>query len=238
MRDALSITMLAFATIANRTGDPAKMEEILRPVVATAKEAFERDQTNASALRDYCGKLGLLSEFLAQTQRTDDGIAGLEESAKLADRLLTFAPDHTEFIRTAAVAHYRLCQWRRELGLPEADTPGIKALKLRRAKFAMDAKNDRFRIEKMLSEAQAGDVAAAKEIADAYWANPKLDNELLIELARSYAQMSLRSDLETERTALRNRAIEALKRARDQGYLDRVFIQNELDLKAVRSIEW
>jgi hypothetical protein len=102
----------------------------------------------------------------------------------------------------------------------------------------MDAKNDRFRIEKMLSEAQAGDVAVAKEIADAYWANPKLDNELLIELARSYAQMSLRSDLETERTALRNRAIEALKRARDQGYLDRVFIQNELDLKAVRSIEW
>lgn len=238
MRDALSITMLAYATIANRTGEPEKMEEILRPVVATAKEAFERDQTNASILRDYCGKLGLLSEFLAQTQRTDDGLAGLEEAVKLADRLLTFAPDHTEFIRTAAVAHYRLCQWRRELGLPEADSPGIKALTLRRAKFDRDPRNDRFRIEKMLSEAQSGDVAAAKEIAESYWSAEKLDNELLIELARSYAQMSSRAESDADKTAYRERAIESLKRASAQGYRDKSFVKNELDLKLLRDVEW
>jgi serine/threonine-protein kinase len=238
MRDALSITMLAYATIANRTGEPEKMEEILRPVVATAKEAFERDQTNASILRDYCGKLGLLSEFLAQTQRTDDGLAGLEEAVKLADRLLTFAPDHTEFIRTAAVAHYRLCQWRRELGLPEADSPGIKALTLRRAKFDRDPRNDRFRIEKMLSEAQSGDVAAAKEIADSYWPAEKLDNELLIELARSYAQMSSRAESDADKTAYRERAIESLKRASAQGYRDKTFVKNELDLKLLRDVQW
>jgi serine/threonine-protein kinase len=238
MRDALSITMLAYATIANRTGEPEKMEEILRPVVATAKEAFERDQTNASILRDYCGKLGLLSEFLAQTQRTDDGMVGLEEAVKLADRLLTFAPDHTEFIRTAAVAHYRLCQWRRELGLPEADSPGIKALTLRRAKFDRDPRNDRFRIEKMLSEAQSGDVAAAKEIADSYWPAEKLDNELLIELARSYAQMSSRAESDADKTAYRERAIESLKRASAQGYRDKTFVKNELDLKLLRDVQW
>lgn len=238
MKDALSITMLAYATIANRTGEPQKMEEILRPVVANAKEAFERDQTNASALRDYCGKLGLLSEFLAQTGRTEEALLGLEDAVKLADRLLTFAPDHTEFIRTAAVAHYRLCQWRRELGLPEADAPGIKALTLRRAKFSMDPQNDRFRIEKMLSEAQAGDLAAAKEIADNYALAAKVDNELLIELARSYAQMSLRAEMEADKTAYRERAIEALKRASTQGYRDREFVKNELDMKLLRELEW
>jgi hypothetical protein len=90
----------------------------------------------------------------------------------------------------------------------------------------------------MLSEAQSGDVAAAKEIADSYWPAEKLDNELLIELARSYAQMSSRAESDADKTAYRERAIESLKRASAQGYRDKTFVKNELDLKLLRDVQW
>jgi hypothetical protein len=56
----------------------------------------------------------------------------------------------------------------------------------------------------------------------------------LIELARSYAQMSSRAESDADKTAYRERAIDALKRARAQGYRDHAFVKTELDLKLLR----
>jgi len=234
VKDAFTTTTLTYSAIAFKTKHPEEAEEILRQVTETAKQSLEKDQNNASYLRDYCGKLGLLSEFLGQTGRTDEAIKGLEEAAVLGTRLLSLAPEHYEFQRTDALAQYRLCQWRRELNLADADVAGQRALTLRLDRYKLEPLNDRYRVELMLSESQIGDVANAEKIATEYLEKTGLDNEMLIEVARGLAQASARTEDVTKRDALVAKALSAIQLAVEHDYRDGVHLTTELDFKPLR----
>jgi serine/threonine protein kinase/tetratricopeptide (TPR) repeat protein len=234
VKDAYTTTTLTYSAIAFKTKHQEEAEEILRQVTETAKQALEKDQNNASFLRDYCGKLGLLSEFLGQTGRTDEAIKGLEEAAVLGNRLLSLAPDHSEFQRTDALAQYRLCQWRRELNLADADVAGQRALTLRLDRYKLEPLNDRYRVELMLSEAQIGEVANVEKIATEYLEKTGLDNEMLIEVARALAQASARTEDVTKRDSLVTKALSAIQLAVEHDYRDGVHLTTELDFKPLR----
>jgi serine/threonine-protein kinase len=235
-KEFLTVIILTYSAIAFRTQHPEESEAILRQVTEDAKLALEKDQSNASYLRDYCGKLGMLSEFLGQRGRTDEAIKGLEEATVLGDRLLSLAPDHADFQRTDALAHYRLCQWRRELNAADADSPGQKALALRLDRYKLEPLNDRYRVELMLSEAQIGDVANAEKIATEYLEKSGLDNEMLIEVARALGQASVRTEDISKRDAFVAKAISAIQLAVEHDYRDGVHLTTELDFKPFRDI--
>ena len=228
-----AISEFANSFVVYRQGQPEVAEPVIRRLTEEARKAQEGDVTNAQSLRDYCGKLGILAEFLAQTDRIDEAMPLFNEAAMLGDKLLTFAPDNSEFQRTTALAYYRKCQWEREQKRPEAETAGRRALALRTSRVKYDPLNDRFRIELMLSEAQCGKPVEALRVADEFAEKLVVDNELLIEIARTYAQISERSP-ESERLTLMNKATEAIRRAAKQQHQDSVSLTKEIDLKPLR----
>lgn len=150
------------------------------------------------------------------------------------DRLLSFAPDHTEFLRTSAMAHYRLAQWNHELGNADWEKSAQRALEIRRAKQVMDKNNDRFKIELMLSEAQIGDVAKADVLAGELPKLPNVDNELLVEIARSYAMIASRDSDASEKHSHLEKAKALINRAIQQNYRDRLYLIEEVDLRPMR----
>jgi len=234
LQDQLDLIELAETMVTAQLGDNETAEQGLRKAVAAAKLAKEADITNASILRDYCGKLGLLAEFLARNGKTEEALGMFQDAAKEGDRLLTFAPDHTEFLRTCAMAHYRLAQWNHELGNADWDKSAQRALSIRRKKQALDENNDRFKIELMLSEAQIGDAAKAGLLASELLELPYVDNELLVEIARSYAMIASRDSNADEKQAHLEKARSLLKRAIDQNYRDRLYLTKEIDLRPMR----
>jgi serine/threonine protein kinase len=234
LQDQLDLIELAQTMVKSQLGDDDVAEPVLRKTVAAAKLAKEADITNASILRDYCGKLGLLAEFLARNGKTEEALGMFQDAAKEGDRLLSFAPDHTEFLRTSAMAHYRLAQWNHELGNADWEKSAQRALEIRRAKHAMDKNNDRFKIELMLSEAQTGDAAKADVLAGELLELPNVDNELLVEIARSYAMIASRDSDASEKHSHLEKAKALINRAIQQNYRDRLYLIEEVDLRPMR----
>ena len=230
---AYSTAELAYSWILYRSGQAEAAEPIMRRAAEESKAIYERDITNASALRDVTGKLGSLAEFLAQTGRTDEAIPLLEEAAQLGTRMLSMAPNNSELQRTFALAQYRLCQWRSALKLPEAESPGQLALEVRRKRVKLDAKNDRYRIELMCSEAQIGDVEQAQQLIDSFFKQDRVDNELLVEIARACSLLSTRVEPSQAESKLAQ-ANKAIETAIKQGYEDLVSLEKEIDLAALR----
>ncbi len=143
-RRAATTAELAYSHVLYRTGNIVAAEPIMRRAVTEAESIYERDIFNAVALREYVGRLGLLGEMLAQTGRTEEAMQLLTEAAELGTKLLSLAPTNSELQRAYALSQYRLCQWRRELKLADADKPGENALQIRRQRVQLEPKNDRF----------------------------------------------------------------------------------------------
>ncbi len=220
LRRANSTAELGYSNVLYHLGLVDAAEPLMRNCVKQSKAAYEGDIFNATALRDYTGKLGLLGEFLAQTGRTNEGLPMLEEAAQLASKLLSFAPKNSELQRTFALAKYRLCQWRTALDLPDATAPGLEALEMRRQRVRTDPKNDRYRIELIWSEAQVGEIDKATELIDAFLKSEKVDNELLLELAQSLSLVSARVDDTQRRSAISTKPL---------------LLSSEQDLKAAKN---
>jgi serine/threonine protein kinase/tetratricopeptide (TPR) repeat protein len=229
----LSASIFANSFVDYRLGNTEAAEQIIRQLADKAKKAHESDVNNAQVLRDYCGKLGILAELLAQTGRTEEANTLFTEASKLGEKLLTLAPDNGEFQRTLALACYRQCQWKRAANSPEPDTEGQRALAIRRNRVKNDPLNDRFKIELMLSEAQCGTSAEALRLADEFASKSMVDNELLIEIARAYALLDERS-LESEDKTLLLKSTDAVRRAISAGYKDVVSLTKEVDLKGLQ----
>ncbi len=233
---AYSTSQLASATLLYHLGEPSKSESVFRRLHDESKVASERDVTNASLLHKYCGMIGVLGEFLAQQEQLDEALGLMRQGVESSNKLLTFAPGNSEFQRTNALAHYRFCQWGRQVGDPGAEAAGLHALNLRRNRVRLDPKNDRYRVELMLSEAQVGDPAEAQRIADEYQSRDDVDNELLIEIACAKAQVASRSANIAERPQQFELAIAPIQKAVEQEYGDYVYLQSEIDLRPLNDL--
>lgn len=232
----LAVSQFANSFVDYRLGKPEEAERVIRLLTGKAKQAQEADINNAQNLRDYCGKLGILAEFLAQTDRIEEANGLLAEACNLGEKLLTFAPDNGEFQRTLALAYYRRCQWKRAAKLEEADKEGLRALAIRRNRVKNDPLNARYKIELMLSESQCGTASEGLRLADEFVSPPVVDNELLIEIARAYTLLEERS-LESDDKSLFAKATDAIRRAIAANYKDIVSITKEVDLRAIQNFK-
>ncbi|MFM8570496.1 MAG: serine/threonine protein kinase [Pirellula sp.] len=213
-----------------RSGQIEQAEPKLRSGVEQLKTAYEKDVNNSALLRQYVLQLGLFSELLCQSGQPDQGIEGLEKANELGKKLLSFAPDNSDFIRAATLSAFRLTQWRKERKISDADAPGIDALAQRRKKSEKDQSNDVARMDWMMSEAQVGDATKAVELAQGFLNHPKVDNELLVLIARTYCLLASRSDKPEDTQGYLNKAVESIQRAISQGFEDVGLLKTEIDL--------
>jgi hypothetical protein len=90
--------------------------------------------------------------------------------------------------------------------------------------------NAKWKLLLMLAHARTGRVAEAKVLIDAIAKDAKSDPESLVDAARASAQCALRAKDQEERDTARNQALALLQLARNRGYQDHFFLQNEPDL--------
>jgi tetratricopeptide (TPR) repeat protein len=219
-----------------RAGRTSDAEPLLRSTYESSLAQFNADPHNPRLRHDYVGQAGLWAEFLGFTGRGPEALAVLEESAKQLDDLFADDPAGVSFRRTVSVALYRLSQWREELKLGDARTPLQQCLEIRQSLAEAEPNNDRRQLDLMLVLARHGDVEKAIAIADKYLALPNRDNEMLVEIARAFAQMSKVTSKESTREESLTKAVSTLKTATLSGFKDHVLLQGELDLKPLRDL--
>jgi hypothetical protein len=232
LQEGQSTSQLAASNIRVHQGDFAAAESNLRASADKAKEASDRYQFNGLLLRDYIGKLGLLGEYLAITGKSDEGIQNLELAATLSDRLLSFAPKNSDFLRVAGLAYFRLAQWRSRMGSGDIAAAQKRCLELRRARFTADPRNVRAKVELMLIESLAGDAESGRKFA----AYAVIDNELLLELARSYSQLADRQIDPEAKKSLQELALASIEKAMQQEYADPFYLKHELGLTGLHPL--
>jgi serine/threonine-protein kinase len=236
LQEGQSTSQLAASNIRVHQGDFAAAESNLRASADKAKEASDRYQFNGLLLRDYIGKLGLLGEYLAITGKSDEGIQNLELAATLSDRLLSFAPKNSDFLRVAGLAYFRLAQWRSRMGSGDIAAAQKRCLELRRARFTADPRNVRAKVELMLIESLAGDAESGRKLADEFAAYAVIDNELLLELARSYSQLADRQIDPEAKKSLQELALASIEKAMQQEYADPFYLKHELGLTGLHPL--
>jgi tetratricopeptide (TPR) repeat protein len=111
------------------------------------------------------------------------------------------------------------------------------ASKLGQQLVDQDPQNDKRRMELMIDLAHVGQIEKATTIAGQLGAEPNLDNELRVQIARCYAQCA-RSAPDSQ-AALKQgfllKAMESLHEAVANGFRDRVNLQTEPDLDPLHS---
>jgi hypothetical protein len=229
------LSALALATIDFHSSHPENAERIYRDSLQRSQQAYERDVDNPMKLRLFASREGMYAEFLLQTGRTEEGMTHLDHASEMTKKLLAVAPANSDFIREDSLAKYRLCQWRRELHLPDADVSARRALELRQLRTKIDPTSDRAKIELLLSESQIGDIDTARVHLDELLNASKIDNEQLIELARAACNLAIRTEDVSQKTTWLDQAQAALQRAIDQGFQDAVMLRNEVDLRPLQA---
>jgi len=232
-REVTNASELLLTTNQFRSGLVEQSEPKIRSALDQLKNAYEKDINNSNLLRQYCGQLGLYSELICQNGRTREGIEGLEQADILGEKLLSFAPDNSDFIRTASLAGFRLTQWRRELKLADADAPGNRALLSRRKKAQIDPDNDVARMDWMMSEAQISQADKARELAEEFLKQPKIDNELLVLITRTYCMIAARETDATASETNLEKAVETMHKAIAQGFEDAGMLNTEIDFRVL-----
>jgi predicted metal-dependent hydrolase len=81
----------------------------------------------------------------------------------------------------------------------------------------------------MMSEAQVGDATKAIELAQRFLSQTKVDNELLVLIARTYCLIASRSEKHDEAQGYLDKAVESMQRAISQGFEDVGLLKTEID---------
>ena len=235
-KSAINTNTVASSAVLFRTGQPEKAIKILQQVVAVTRKVHLDDPTIPSNAVQYIGFLGLLSEFEAQNGDPQNVLIQFEEACRLADQVYERDAQNAEKRRTAAVAHYRLGQWRNALGIAGEETSFARCFALRTEAAQLDATNDRKQLDLMLASAAIGDSSKCLPIAEKYLMYPFLDNEMRIDIARAYSQLS-KSSPGAEQVARRSKAVDIVQAAVAAGFEDHVFLTHEIDLRPLMKSE-
>jgi tetratricopeptide (TPR) repeat protein len=116
-----------------------------------------------------------------------------------------------------------------------ADHWNVECLELREALVADDPDSERRAIELLLVRARICDRADVATAVAALERKPNLDREVLVELAQCYSQMAAGlTEGDRLRAEYLDRARGLIRRALEKGYTDRVVLETDPDLDAVR----
>ena len=178
--------------------------------------------------------VGNLGDLYVHRQEYTEAKSEYNRALTLTEEMAKADPDRVINDRYLGLHNYRLGCLEDTLGnANEAAEYFKKSLAYHRKVFVIDNSNERRHAELMLTLARTANAKEAIEIADAFAARPNLDSEMLVDVARCYAQCSRHVGEREKELVLKAR--EMLDRARAQGFSDEFWLQNELDLKPLFS---
>lgn len=151
-------------------------------------------------------------------------------------RELTAADQTTaDYQRDLALIEYRLgCLDTLEGKQDEAKLRFARSLEIRRKLLAIEPTNEKRQDELMLALARNGLIEEATKIAEVFLAKKDLDNEIRIDIARTFCQCAAATSDAGLAEKFLLRAREAIAQAKANGYQDEVLLENETDLAPLK----
>jgi hypothetical protein len=144
--------------------------------------------------------------------------------------MLAANPESAEFQRAAATSYYRYAQWFSELNSERAKQLGEKSLAIRQKLAAAEPTDDRRKLDLLLPMGRFGDVAQAETVADTYMKGDAKDSEMMLQIAESLAQASIRTTTDEDAVRLKTKALDAIDAMRSLGHTDTVTLEKDIDL--------
>jgi tetratricopeptide (TPR) repeat protein/tRNA A-37 threonylcarbamoyl transferase component Bud32 len=236
----LSYSLMALGETAFRLGDRTQAEGGYRQVLDLREAMAKRFPKNAKVRRELADVNYMLGELKARTGDPAAALRYLTVSRDLREALVEAEPREVYYQRDLSQTLYRLGVLADRTGKPDdARAAFDTCLAIRRKLMDTSERSDKREMELMLALARAGKPDEAVAIADRLAAGPRVDNEMRLDLARTYTQ-SVRAlpPAQGERaSALQARAVQMLQAAVGEGYRDAVYLETEADLDPLRQRE-
>lgn len=225
-----SRSALAVGSALFRSGKFEEAEPYLDTAFQMVKRAIEARPRSPLARLNYFTVAAMRAEFKAQAGKSEEAIEMLEEAARFANEAVDFDPDGARVLRDASVAYYRLGQWREELGRPEAEVMVKKAVAIKEGLLNKEPNSVKRKLELAMVLGRAGEYEKCNLLAQELLASGKPDVEMLVDLARTIAQASKHAP-EDRKAEFLAKALDMVRRAKDQGFKDLVYLEKEIDFK-------
>lgn len=234
----LSRTWIAIGDTSFRLKDRTAAEDYYGKAV-DLREQLLKEQPKAPFFKQQLGQvLGMRGEFWLRIGQFGKARADLDRAVTLSQEVAKVDANQVDYQRDLALALYR----RAEVALEQKDASQAESdfrrcREIREELARKDPKNVRRRMELMMVLAHCGEFARAAELAQTVQKDTaKDDNELLLDVARTYAQCAVAAGADAGlRRDYLNRAVEAVQTAVQHGFKDVVELETQPDLTPLRS---
>ncbi len=237
LKQELSYSSMALAETSYRLGDKTSADEFYREALDQRVAMFELKPKDQKVTAELASVNYMIGEFKLKTGDLAEARNRLEKCKEIREALVKADDKNAFFKRDLAIVLYRLGNLKER----EKDEKGaIEAFEetrqIREKLVGEDPENDKRLIEVMMSWAHVGQIDKAAGIADRMIVGPHADDELRIDIARTYAQCASHTPVTQAEKALtfQVKAIEAMRNAVREGFRDRVYLESEPDLDPIR----
>jgi eukaryotic-like serine/threonine-protein kinase len=202
------------------------------------EKVYRQLPKNLTAKQEVGRACSLKGDFHLRSGEIEKARPLFERALALTKELVTADPKKFDYQWDLAHAHYRLGLLAQRTKDEAGARNQFESCRVVREKLAtQDKDNDRRQMELMLVLAHCGKHTEAAAIATKLLGGVT-DGELLIDVARCYAQCAAGSlNDEGLRQRYTNEAIQAIEKAAKQGYRDVVYLTTEVDLEPLRAQE-
>ncbi len=232
----LARSNLAVGEVSFRKGDSATAIQVYGDELELREKLLAAAPTNRNHRFELARTHGNLGDIYLHTDNLDDAEMQYQAALQHVQGLVEVDKEIADYQRDLGLAHYRLGNLALRRGETEqAAEQFARSLEVREALVARDATNDRRQMELMLALAHCKQHVRAAEMAATYRQKPEADNELLLDVARAYAQCAAAVSEPAEAAGYCEQAVEAITAALANGYKDAVYLEMEPDYEPLRS---
>jgi tetratricopeptide (TPR) repeat protein len=238
LKQELSYSSMALAETAYRLGDKTQADEFYREALDQRGAMFELNPKDKKITAELASVNYMIGEFKLKTGDLAEARHRLEKCKEIRESLVKADDKNVIFKRDLAMVLYRLGNLdEREKDEKSATGSFERARQIEEKLVSDDPQNDQRQMELMRIRAHVGQVDKATGVADRMIAGPNADNELRIDIARTYAQCARHTPATQGEKAqtLQVKAVEAIRSAVREGFRDRVYIESEPDLEPIRN---
>jgi tetratricopeptide (TPR) repeat protein len=237
-REESAVSLAAIGEMHCRLGRPTEAKKKYDEAVAIRRAvSTDNPQIGAATLKlaQFLSNAGNISMFSGEL---DQAATRFDEAIQLASELVDIDKPAREDRRTLALALFRRGVLRAQQGDPAASGNFADCCRIRED-LAKDATNIDRQRELLLVLPRCGKHGEAVALADKILAAvPKPDIELLLDLARAYAQCGVAAAGDAAATeAFQKQALNRLAQAIEAGHRDPVYLQHEPDFEPLRKLE-
>jgi tetratricopeptide (TPR) repeat protein len=238
LEQGLIRALLALGEMSFRLRDPQAANDLYRSGVERRETLLAENPGNVEFKLECARAHGNFGDIILHSGDLTRAQEHYERARSLLEQLVAVDSHATAWQRNLGLAFYRLGNL--ALRMQEADSAREQfeeSRKIRQSLADRSPESDRRQMELMVALAHCGELEQATRLAEKYAQSDTVDNEMLLDLSRCFAQCAAAaaSDGTDMQVQYGQRAIDAIAKATFRGYRDAVYLEFEPDLDPIRN---